>query len=73
MYAKLRVVRNVTQIPVPCVNTSRQFTERIFTLTNDTKEMAITAAEEEVVAVAEEVVEVQVPMMPRRTEAMKCR
>lgn len=73
MYAKLLVVQNVTQTPVPCVNTLRRFTELIFTLTNDTKEMVIMAAEEEVVAEVVEVETVQVLMMPRHTEAMKCR
>lgn len=78
IYVKLQVVRNVIRIPVHCVNMSRRSTGLTFMHTNDIKATVIITEEEiaEAVAVGVVVVEVemvQVPMMRRHIEAMKCR
>lgn len=78
IYVKLRVVQNVTRIPVRCVNTSKRSTGLTFMHTNDIKATVIITEEEVAVAVVVEVVAApvevaQVAMMRRHTEAMKCR
>lgn len=70
-YAKLPDVQNVTPTPVPCENTSRQFTGLISMHINDIRvmEMVTTAVAEEV-----EVAETDlVPMTRHRIGAMRCR
>jgi len=70
-YVKLPDVQNVTPIPVPCANTSRQFTGLISMRINDIRamEMVTTAVAEEV-----EVVETDRVLMTRHhIGAMRCR